>query len=274
MRLIGAVLVYGPREMPPAALDGNRLRFLLSAGRTGTLFLSRALADPAAGIRTAHEPWPGRWELWLGNLRERVGAGQLAMAALLRRTRQARLDRLERGDVLVEINPLLCPVADLLAELVAPLHVAHVVREPAAWAESITQFGSQGWRRHLIDYVPLGKPYPQRRPPDWRHLPESERALWRWRYCNQAIERIAERCRSYGVVRYEDLFAADPEQRGLAAGRLYAALGLPTPAGGLALDTEERVNPTPPGRRRGARVSREAARRVCGELAARYGYGS
>lgn len=256
----------------PAPIDGQRLRLILSAGRTGTVFLAGALDDPANGVRAVHEPWPARWELLAANLRTRLGAGDRFMTALLRRARGWRNGRLPAASILVEINPLLTPAADLLPALVAPLHVAHIVREPADWAESIAGFGARGWRRHVIDYVPFAKPYPQQRPPGWRRLPEVHRALWRWRFCNETITGLASHCASYRVVRFEDLFSPAAAIRQTAMTEVRAALGLATHGGIAPPDISHRVNAGPAGDAR-RRPDPAVVQSVCGALARQYGYG-
>lgn len=257
----------------PAPIDGQRLRLILSAGRTGTVFLAGALDDSANGIRAVHEPWPARWELLAANLRTRLGAGDRVVAALLRQVRAWRIGRLPAATILVEINPLLSPAADLLAGLVAPLHVAHIVRDPADWAESIAGFGAKGWRRHVIDYVPFAKPYPRRRPPDWGRLPEVHRALWRWRFCNETIGGLAGRCASYRVVRFEDLFSSTPATRLAAMTEVRTALGLAADTGLAPPDISHRVNAGLASHTGPRRPDPAAVESVCGALARQYGYG-
>ncbi len=249
-----------------------RVCFILSAGRTGTVFLSQLLQQLSPGSLTLHEPFPARYELVLANLRNGTGLGGGLLRWLFKRARQRRLRGLGRHGSYIELNPLLCPLTDLLPELEIPLHVVHLVREPASWARSIVSFGASKHFRAIIDFVPFAKPYPVPRPDGWAALGELERALWRWRYCNEQILALRSRCDSYIIVRYEDLFSADAAQRQAALRGLFSQLP-ETLEGDLSIvDTSTRVNSAPRFLAT-AGISDTALRAICGDLMATFGYG-
>ncbi len=249
-----------------------RVCFVLSAGRTGTVFLSRLLKQLLPGSLTLHEPFPARYEMVLANLRNGTGLGGGLLRWLFRRARQRRLKTLGRHRSYIELNPLLCPLTDLLPELEIPLHVVHLVREPASWARSIVSFGASKHYRAIIDFLPFAKPYPVPRPDGWAALDELERALWRWRFCNEQILALRPRCESYTIVRYEDLFSADPAQRQAALRDLFSQLPVTLEANLSIVDTSTRVNPAPRSPAPGD-ISDAALRAICGDLMATLGYG-
>lgn len=253
-------------------LDGRRLRFIVSAGRTGTMFLTQALAHRDAGVEASHEPWPARWELVLGNFRNRTGLGAGALRWLFRRVRGSRLEKLPAAAVSIEINPLLCPLTDLLASEIAPLSIVHLVREPLSWARSMLDFRASGWRRSFIQLVPFAIPWPTPRPDGWSSLAPLERALWRWRYCNERIATLESQAASYCLLRYEDLFAANPAIRSRSFARLHAALGLAPRGDDLMPDISLRLNACPGGHSANQTVTREALHSICGPWPARFGY--
>lgn len=242
-------------------------RFILSAGRTGTVFLETFLNTHGSGVTAVHEPSPTRYQMMLANLRNDLGVG----GGLLRRWVASRYrDRAARaGDAYVEINPFLCPMTDLLPGAAGRLHVVHMVREPASWARSICLFKGSARTRWAIDLVPFAKPYPAPRPDGWRRLDEVEKALWRWRWCNERILALAPACESFTTVRYEDLFGDDRATRTGALDRVVATLDVPLDRAPGDDAMSSRLNPAP---RRPIAVDRDAVGRICGPLARDLGY--
>lgn len=253
------------------SIDGHRLRFILSAGRTGTVFITDFLASTGASVRVVHEPWPARWEHVLGNFRNSTGFGSALLRKLFRWARRRALADLEDGERLVEINPLLCPLLDVVGDEVAPIHVLHLVRDPGSWATSIASFKASGWRRHFIDSTPFAKPFPVPRPAGWFKLSEVERELYRWNYCNEQILSLAPKAAQYTCLRYEDLFSSDPVARREAFEKLLNGLGIEPTGAPAAPEISTRLNAS---RQEGdARsLARERVEEVCGPLMRLWGY--
>lgn len=250
--------------------DAVRACFVLSAGRTGSVALAKRLSQLLPGALVLHEPSPARIELLVGNLRNDTGLGRSLARSIFLETRRRRLSRLPNGCGYVEINPLLCPLVDLLPQLSIPFNVVHMVRRPSAWAQSITAFGASVRFRAIIDYVPFAKPYPNPRPAGWRRMPEAERALWRWRACNERILSLRSNCAAYGLIRYEDLFSRDPQTSTDAFSQLMRLMPGGSAGAACSLNMLERHNPAP-------QVSipepaPELVRTICGDLAGRLGY--
>lgn len=246
--------------------------FVLSAGRTGTVFLSRNLTARFADVAAVHEPSPARWEHVLGNLRNRTGLGRRTVRWIFLKSRRRRLKHLPHDARYVEINPLLCPITDLLPLLPGPLRVVHLVRHAETWADSILQFRASGPFRHVIEHIPFALPYPVPRPPGWRDFRRGERALWRWRYCNEQILALVPHCARYAVIRYEDLFHVDRGVRGPALRSLLETLEIPCDDDLAWFDIGERVNPAPSLGRKRTRIPPADVRAICGPLLERFGY--
>jgi hypothetical protein len=254
-------------------IDGQRLRFVISAGRTGTVFLARKLRERSGIVDALHEPWPGRWELVLANFRNQHGFGDRLLQKLFAASRARRLNRLPAGSLSIEINPHLCPLTDVVAQNVAPLYVVHLVREPMSWARSLLSFGAAGWRRPLIGFVPYSAPYPSPRPAGWLELGPMERALWRWRYCNEQIGALEAASVRYRVIRYEDLFSADTVIRGRAFRDVLHGTGLEQVVDDDRLDISQRMNASNGAPEGSLPVAGGRVQEICGALLTRYGYG-
>ncbi len=241
-------------------------RYVLSAGRTGTVFLKRLIREFEPTMEVEHEPSPSRHLMMLGNLRNDWGIA----GALTRRWSQAQQrKRHPGGRNYIEINPFLCTVADTLPMDGRELRVLHVVRHPADWARSITTFKASANLRRVIDYVPFAKPYPSPRPANWRQLGDYEKALWRWTWCNTKIEELKPFTSHYQRIRYEDIFSETPDIRMGALKKLCALFELGNMPQADDPVFKSRVNPTPLSSDAG---NEEAEKKICGPLAETYGY--
>lgn len=246
--------------------DEQPWRYILSAGRTGTVFLESFLNAHCPGVTAIHEPPPSRQHLMLANLRNECGIGGGLLAWHFHKSRLARLKA--RSGAYVEINPHLCPFTDLLPDAARPLRVVHMVREPSSWAASMLGFKASTSFRTVIDYIPFATPYPVPRPQDWRTLSFAEKVLWRWQWCNSQILKLKDLTPHYCLIRYEDLFAA-AERREQALRTILATLGLgfEVNAGNAAF--AERHNPAASAARP---PDHAAVKRICGDLAQKLGY--
>jgi hypothetical protein len=249
----------------------NNMRFILSSGRTGTLFLAHRLAARFPHLVCAHEPSPSRLELLLANFRNRYGAGHALLQRLFVTVRKRRLAQLTPGQAYLEINPLLCPLTDLVARI-HPLHVIHLIRDPISWATSIVHFKAAGWRKLVIDYTPLAKPYPYPYPSGWQKLGEFERALWRWRYCNENILRLQSACQHYVRIRYEDLFTENLDQQAEALGLLLDGLDLDSHGDLAWLQAQQRINASRQDTALVPATSSSHVHSICGDLMSQFGY--
>ncbi len=244
------------------------MRYILSAGRTGTVFFERLITEQFGTGAAKHEPASTRYQMMLANFRNDTGLGKKLLKRVFENSRASRIG--QRPDALyVEINPFLCALTDLIPSPANPLRVVHMVREPADWAASMTTFRASSKFRHVIDFIPFAKPYPSPRPDGWARMDELERALWRWKWCNSRIGALEAHCEAYALLRYEDIFSTTFEVAERSIGLMSETLGLPKPLSIAPSQLQVRANPSTG---RIAKPSRETTARVCGDLAQKYGY--
>ena len=227
--------------VPPASAEP--WRYVLSAGRTGTVFLESLFAVYAKNAVAVHEPDPTRYQMMLGNLRNDWNILATTTQRWVHASRRKRLS--DAGGSYIEINPFLCSVTDLLPDPARDLRIVHIVREPASWARSMTVFKASRKFRWIIDYIPFSKPFPSPRPDGWSDLPQFERNLWRWVWCNQRILALKPAARAFVTIRYEDLFSQDVDLRSKTVRKIFEVLDLPAPdqIDWTLFDT--RINPAP-----------------------------
>lgn len=243
-------------------------RYILSAGRTGTVFLQQLFANYGSDITAEHEPSPTRYQMMLGNLRNDLGVFDRTTKAWVHRTRRRRAN--QTPNPYVEINPFLCAVTDALPDPERPLRIVHIVRAPGDWAQSMTVFKASSKYRAIIDYVPFAKPFPAPRPEGWNQLSQFDKNLWRWVWCNDRILALKAQSDRFETIRYEDLFHADAAHRLIAVHKIFATLGLTPPEQIDWTLFERRVNPAPAS---DLEFNQDALERITGQLAKRLGYG-
>jgi hypothetical protein len=253
-------------ESAVRSAEHDPMYYVLSAGRTGTMFLETLVKTHCPDVSIEHEPSPSRYLMMLGNLRNDFHL----MSGVTRRMATRHQANVHAGPSHhIEVNPFLCAVTDLLPHPTRPLRIVHMVRSPGAWAQSMTTFKASTKYRHVIDYVPFAKPFPAPRPMGWRGLSPFEKSLHRWNWCNKRIAALKDVAEAYTVVRSEDLFSGDAALRENAVTRMVSVLNLTLPDGLTDGDFGQRVNPSPDGvDLRDA----EAERRICGAVAAGFGY--
>lgn len=243
-------------------------RYVLSAGRTGTVFLEDLLSQYAEGITAEHEPTPTRYQMMLGNLRNDLGILDKATKAWVHRSRIKRATQIE-GDY-VEINPFLCAVTDALPDPERQLRIVHIVRDPCDWAQSMTVFKASSKFRGVIDYVPFAKPFPSPRPTGWRQLNEFDKNLWRWVWCNERILALKDYSDHFVTIRYEELFHADTANRLSAVQKIFGTLGISPPKQIDDARFKRRINPAP---QTSVQFDLHAVEQITAPLAERLGYG-
>lgn len=224
------------------ALGDHQMRFILSSGRTGTVFLSKFLARYAPEACAVHEPAPTRWQMMFANFHNDTGLFRTAISHWFR---AAHRKRCSSANTYIEINPFLCALSEFIPDSDHTLRIVHLTREPLSWAHSMTTFKASRKFRWIIDYVPFAKPNPAPRPDGWRQMPELQRSLWRWVWCNSRISELREKTDYYVQVKYEDLFSEDLNKREAALRAIFDTLDLPWPEEVNWSGFVDKVNPAP-----------------------------
>lgn len=247
------------------------VNFILSAGRTGTVFLYDALKRRSSRISVYHEPWPGRYGLMIANMRHRFRTSGRILLSILRYGISKRINRAVRSGRYnyVEINPFLCASTDLIPHLNYKFGVLHIVRDPLSWARSITAFKASGYFRYIIDFIPFSKPSPEPRPDGWHDFTALEKALWRWRFCNEAIESLKHNKSPYLLIRYEDIFSEQDFTRNFQAEKICKFLRIENNGG---FNISKRLNPSPKKRPLEKMPSPQLIKLATTPLADRFGY--
>jgi len=257
-------------------LDGEKIRFILSAGRTGTVFLASGLQELYPRHNVVHEPRTSRRMFMAYNAEQ---TGLLPAGTALRiflKDRRRVLAALPEQSVRIELNPFLHPLAPCLHEAVVPLRIVHIVRDAKDWIQSLINFGAAGWRRHLIERTPFARTIHPAARPQWRNLDTVSRFAWRWRLANEQILSAADNAEYYGLVRYEDLFATEREHARDAVESLIEVLPPQEVAAVGDLPWTARANRSHADKLGGwqswPETTKERVDDICGDLLRKFGY--
>lgn len=196
---------------------------VLSAGRTGTVFLTHLINSQAGDEIAVHEPPFSRLVYLMGNLFGYHGWNRSGLIRFYMAIRKSRIDRTKNY---IELNPFLCPVAELLADIPYTLKVAHLVRDPRTWVPSMISHEASGRRKFLIRKVPYNLPRDKKFGQEWRTKTLIEKMLWRWSVFNRAISTLEHSGCQYKLFRYEDLFSGNTEALAESRGRFLRFLDL------------------------------------------------
>lgn len=184
---------------------------ILTAGRTGSTFMTQFLERLYPEVKVCQEREPARIIAVLNNIANLEvtlisGLASMAARGLYRSSRKRWLGNLTGNDFLVEINPFVVGLGRGLID--PPPHaLIHIVRHPITWVKSAIEFGSYSWRRPIVPYIPLVRERPPLGDPNWACMDEVERFAWRWRQRNRCIRACCEVSgRTVLTLRYEDLF--------------------------------------------------------------------
>jgi hypothetical protein len=230
--------------MPPdAPIDGNRLQFVLSAGRTGTTFLAHVAPVVLPSLTIRQEP-PGSRPMFMALNAATVGViGQGWLERIYFASRRRWLDQGRPDERFVEINPFTVPLAAKFGGMIRPLRAVHMVRDPRDWIQSMGSFKAFGWRRHIIDYVPFAQSIHPAVRRDWLRLDPIRRLAWRWRLANEQIDACRADCERYELVHYEQLFSADPDARVAAMKTIVDVLAPGSRPDYAAIPWSDTINP-------------------------------
>lgn len=264
--------------------------FILSTGRTGTVYISDILTQ-LDDVHSVHEPKPSRvLNAWTTAFL--MGAVSVpAMASVLGVARQKSLKNIQGKRIYVESNNFIAGFADALPHVFDNETVIHIVRDPRDFITSLTNRGDdKGIRRWFNRYVPF-----------WAYVPKGSskkqlnaltRATHRWVAINHYLSDYGTRNPdSYHLFMFEAVFAK--KQPSAALKKLFKACGLTAnDLARLDYDAKPRAHASrfslldPPGDANNASkhahmakwkdwspAEAQAVHDICGPLMKKYGYG-
>lgn len=189
---------------------GKKNVFILSTGRTGTVYIS-SLLDQVKGVISAHEPKPSRvLNAWTTAFLEGKVSDKF-MAAALAGKRQ-KLGR-RHQDIYVEMNNFVAGFAAAADETFTNTKIIHIVRDPRDFITSLTNRGDNDGIRLLFNkYVPYWAYVPKGAKK--RNLTAVSRAAYRWVAINEYLNDWGKQhADKYQLFKFEDILShADPKK--------------------------------------------------------------
>lgn len=187
---------------PPKLAPAKSSVFVLSTGRTGTVFLA-GLLDQVSSVISAHEPKPSRiLNAWTTAYLEGKVSDEF-MAAVLANKRRGLADT--NKDIYVEMNNFIAGFAEAASEVFENASVIHIVRDPRDFITSLTNRGDdEGIRKFFNKYVPHWAYVP--RGIKKRDLDAFTRAAYRWVAINESLSGWGKKNPGrYHLFKFEDI---------------------------------------------------------------------
>lgn len=198
----------------------NESVFILSTGRTGTVYLADIL-NQVNGVLAVHEPKPSRvLNAWTTAFLEGlVSNDYMATALASKRRKTLKNVRVTRY---VESNNFIAGFADALPIVFNNPTIIHLVRDPRDFATSLTNRGDDtGIRKFFNRYVPYWAYVPKG--VKKRELDALTRAAHRWVAINKYLNTFGQSYDKYHYFTFEEVFnRKDPG----AITPLLSAIGL------------------------------------------------
>ena len=258
------------------SLNGNRLRFVLSTGRTGTTQFREFLKKTRKELAIRFEPPPSRLCYLLWNA-ERAGfmSRDTALKMILK-SKYRMLDRVDDNATVVEFDSYLSPLICEMLDFCESPRVVHMVRHPYTWIQSMGNFKAASWRKYVVDYTPFTDIIHPEISGQWRHLDRYEKLAWSWRYVNEQILLKKDAWTEYRLTRFEDFVS---ENTGLRIKSISEMLEILDPAyhgEKLDIDVDDKLNKSDrgaiPAWKHWPQGILNSVNRICEDLMGRFGY--
>lgn len=266
------------QEEPILAGRFEKVVFILSTGRTGTMALARYFNTCYEQVKAVHEPRPS-WRLRI--VSNRYLCGRLSKERLVRalvKHRRKSLGKV-RQLIYIEANNFLHGFLDAFDDVFENPLIVHLVRDPRTFIRSWINFGVFQRLKGLVGRFHrswLLKPgaYEENPTKLWKEMRPAERLAWYWNAINRELDRGKELFgERYLRVRFEDLFA----EGGSQLVQLARWIGLPETPCLLEQLRKGKVNASPdrgfPSWEDWDTDLKRRVLKLCGPLMIHYGYG-
>ncbi len=257
-------------------IDGHRLRFVLSTGRTGTTQFREFLKRTHTHLGIAFEPEPSRLAYLLWNAERSGLMFKYTARKMILNSKFGLLNAAAPDTTIVEFDSYLSPLVCEFLDQVDNLHIVHMIRHPYTWIQSMGNFKAASWRRYAVDFVPFTDiVHPDSRQ-QWRGLSKYEKLAWSWRYVNEQILLQEFVCKRYMLVKFEDFTSPDNEIRKTAIDDMLGIVDPDYTGSTFDIDVNDRLNKSfvknIPQWKQWPENILESVRDICGPLMNKFGY--
>ncbi len=192
--------------------DSTHVKYILSTGRTGTTQLREYLKKNYPGLRIWFEPPPSRQLYLLWNAEQAGFIKQKSSLKLLNKYKSWQLKK-HTGENIIEFDSYLSPlVCDYIEAEALPV-IAHFIRHPYTWIQSIGNFKAASWRRHAVDILPFTYVVHPAARAEWPHMDKILKLAWSWRFINERILATQSPNSTYRLFKFEDFVSENTDLR-------------------------------------------------------------
>lgn len=188
-------------------MENKNLVFILSTGRTGTMFFQDYINETCDDFRCLHEPVPSRRFIFLSNMFQARKISSDLFTKIYLKSRKKLFNETKESNF-VESSNFMSGGVFALNKNMPNIKIIHLVRHPQDYVKSHYDYGYwKGYKKIVRKFVPFSV---ERLP-----LTASERqdpflVLYsRWKEINNMIAKYKD-TNEYLMLRFEDVFKSDP----------------------------------------------------------------
>jgi len=186
----------------------KELTFILSTGRTGTMFFQDYINNTCPGFKCLHEPKPSRRFIFLSNLYQANKISSSYFYNVYAKSRKELLNSFYEENY-VESSNFMAGGVFALNQHIKDIKILHIVRHPLTYVKSHLDYGYwKGYKQMIRRFMPYSV---ERLPLSIQQRQNPILVLYsRWKKVNEMIENYKE-SNNYLLVKFEDIFKADED---------------------------------------------------------------
>jgi len=191
-------------------LFNKNVSFILSTGRTGTMFFQDYINGTCKNFRCIHEPTPSRRFIFLSNLYQANKISSKVFYDIYQKSRKKLFSTIEDENY-IESSNFMSGGVFALNHHINDIKILHIVRHPQTYVKSHLDYGYwKGYKQIVRRFVPYSV---ENLPLSIKQRQDPIMVLYsRWKQVNNMIEKY-KASNNYLLVRFEDVFKADDETK-------------------------------------------------------------
>jgi len=200
----------------------KNVSFILSTGRTGTMFFQDYINGICTNFKCLHEPKPSRRFIFLSNLYQANKISSKTYCRIYLNTRKELFKTLTESNY-IESSNFMAGGVFALNHHIKGIKILHIVRHPQTYVKSHLDYGYwKGYKQIIRRFAPYSV---EKLPLSALQRQNPVLVLYsRWKMVNNMIEKYKE-TNDYLLVRFEDVFKSDDDTKLIKLNEINDFLG-------------------------------------------------
>lgn len=200
----------------------KELTFILSTGRTGTMFFQDYINSTCQGFKCLHEPKPSRRFIFLSNLFQAGKISPKRFTDIYFRSRKNLFHSLKENKY-IESSNFMSGGVFALNQYIDDIKIIHLVRHPQSYVKSHFDYGYwKGYKQFVRRVIPYSV---ENLPLTFKEKQNPMLVLFsRWKVINNMLGKY-KKTNNYLLVRFEDIFKSDEEKASKKLNEIRSFIG-------------------------------------------------